>query len=161
MSESKLMMSRKQLAVICHDDPDAIRLMERLAKVSAAFEGYLPDNLPYVTDADLESNVPELGSNSNGYWAKFPSGLLECYGGKSVSGLVNGSTCSFTFPISFIAGSNYQNLIIGAKMCHPASGGGYVTIVASSVTDNGFTVGIWSPPPGSYITYRAIGRWKS
>lgn len=30
MSDAKLQISRKQLATICHDDPEAIRLMERL-----------------------------------------------------------------------------------------------------------------------------------
>lgn len=35
---SKLQMSRKQLAVVCHDDPEAIRLMERLFSVGDRLE---------------------------------------------------------------------------------------------------------------------------
>lgn len=35
---SRLQMSRKQLAVMCHDDPEAIRLMERLFAVGERLE---------------------------------------------------------------------------------------------------------------------------
>jgi len=37
-TSSKLALSRKQLAVICHDDPEAIRLMERLFSVGDRLE---------------------------------------------------------------------------------------------------------------------------
>jgi len=37
--QSKLQLSRKQLAVMCHEDPEAIRQMERLFVVGEHFEG--------------------------------------------------------------------------------------------------------------------------
>lgn len=152
MSESKLLMSRKQLAVMCHDDPDAIRLMERLTKVAAAFEGYLPDNLPYVTDADLESNVPELGSNSSGYWAKFPSGLMICRCDPSAS-VPTGNVVNL--PAEYIAAPTVLNTQYATNSSSQVQ---YRVQSVYNITTTSFVMG-YITGGGNFI-WAAIGRWK-
>lgn len=105
------------------------------------------------------SGIYESGSNANGYYVKYVDGTMECWGGKAATGLSNGSTLGFTFPVPFASG-DYKSIIIQSKMSHAASGGGYTTVVDSSVTPTGFTVGIWAPPPSSFINFHAIGKWN-
>lgn len=57
MSSAKLQISRKQLAVMCHDDPEAIRLMERLLAIA---DSIYPVGSYYVQFPDAASNVDSI-----------------------------------------------------------------------------------------------------
>lgn len=133
------------------------------AQVVSAADGFDRWRVRKVSNGNMAeapaSGIYESGQNANGYYVKYVDGTMECWGGKAATGLSNGSQVALTFPASFAAG-NYKSIIIAPKMCHGAAGGGYTTVVDSSVTSTGFTVGIWAPPSSSYITYRAIGKWN-
>ncbi|RMM03282.1 hypothetical protein ALQ86_200101 [Pseudomonas amygdali pv. eriobotryae] len=109
--------------------------------------------------------IVEEGSNNNGSYVKFASGLMICRGVSANALAVNtaggclfhsGNNVSFTFPFSFVGAFPSVTLNVvtaGSYYCWAA--------VEGQTTVNSVTARVVSPVSGTsgYVCYTAIGRW--
>lgn len=118
-------------------------------------------------DRELEdylASQPELGSSSDGEWAKFPSGLLICWftGSKSLAinsayGALFTGQLSFTFPHEFIA-----EPVVTVGRTRYSTGASWGEVAGVTTTGcaiyyiDAFTRAAASTP----VSYLAVGRWK-
>jgi hypothetical protein len=86
---------------------------------------------------------------------------MEQRGKQWITGVYNGSRHTIILPAGFLAGSNSNNISIGAILNNGVGAGGYASIEDANITATTFIVACWTPPTATYLSWIAIGRWKA
>jgi hypothetical protein len=125
------------------------------------------DALLEQRDIELEDYLaaqPSLGSNADGEWAKFPSGLLICWfvGTKSLAissayGALFVGQLSFTFPYEFIA-----QPVVSPGRSQYATGAAWAGVAGVTTTTCAiyFIDAVTRAAADTTVSYLAVGRWK-
>lgn len=106
------------------------------------------------------SVIPESGSNSNGYWVRFPDGTQIC----TYKGTQGSSAGTWTFPQPFVSEPAVTaNIYNGANVPNILFAVHFQTITATSAY---FVKRYYTPPDTAYgdaitelVSFIAVGRW--
>lgn len=111
-----------------------------------------------VLPTQMADYIVEQGTNSNGTYRKWNSGMLECWGHTTIG---SNSAASWTYPASFID----TNIEMTAS-CHYLSSGTYVAPTISVQPYTTTYANVYARCSTSTVTSAhkvscyAIGRWK-
>jgi hypothetical protein len=139
----------------------------KLRSAGMGFTSYGADESgPYydLPDGGRLRELPEYGSNANGYYVKHPDGRLEQWGvtGELTTGTASGnvyvsSASAVTFPVPFVSTTDIR-ILTSIR----TSAGSAISSTSTSPTVTGlnvYAVGVNGTSKG-YVTWRAIGFWK-